>query len=576
MRVVLRTGRVRRVTGRPRYRQAVLDVAKVTIGRGADQLIQVPDARLALAHAWIEQRDGVLHLRVLVNEPVAVNGVAQTKGTLGRGDVLSLGGASLTVEDIRRDGVVMLRLDLSVEGVSAETPVADAKTLQETGLRAAPAAGMLVLGVLVLALLVPLLTSLNTPLRTNLRDGALVPSDALWQPGPLHPMHQSIGGNCNACHGTAFGRVTDQACRTCHPNTQHHVPVQSPARARFSGMHCADCHVEHAKPSRLVDTTSRSCVACHGDLHKLDPNTPLQNVTDFSTGHPDFALALLEPERVGGDLVWRTRMSPPGFRPRPEEHSNLKFSHQVHMDERGVKSPTGDQKLTCGDCHQTDASGRSMAPIRMQQHCARCHSLQFDEHDASTAVPHGDLKPVFTALEEHFSRMFLQQITPGNRQSDRRRPGGEQTVMTRDEQRRALEWTARQSLQAARELLEKRVCVECHTVTRLPGMSGFEQWRVEAAKITPSWMPRAQFNHAAHRSSTCISCHTGADLSRSSGDVLMPDIKQCRGCHGDSQKRTRLTSDCTMCHRLHLPGRGDLAKAADAGPGNSAAIAGVP
>ena len=51
--------------------------------------------------------------------------------------------------------------------------------------------------------------------------------------------------------------------------------------------------------------------------------------------------------------------------------------------------------------------------------------------------------------------------------------------MTRDEQRRALEWTTRQSLQAARELLEKRVCVECHTVTRLPGLTGFEQWRVE-------------------------------------------------------------------------------------------------
>jgi hypothetical protein len=579
MRVVLRTGRVRRITGRPRYRQAVLDVAKLTIGRGADQLIQIPDARLALAHALIEQRGGVLYLHMLVDEPVAVNGVPQTKGTLGRGDVLSLGGGRLTVEDIRRDGVVMLRLDLAVDGASAETLVAEAKTLRETGLRAAPASGMLVLGVLVLTLLVPLLTSLNTPLRTGLRGGALVPSDALWQPGPLHKAHQSIGGNCNACHGTAFGRVADQACSTCHPDTQHHVPIQSPARARFTSMHCADCHVEHAKPSRLVDTSSRSCVACHGDLRKLDPDTPLQNVTDFGSGHPDFSLALLEPERAGGDLVWRTRMSPPGFRPRPEERSNLKFSHQVHMDEHGIKSPTGDQKLTCGDCHQTDARGRSMVPIRMEQHCARCHSLQFDENDSSTVVPHphGDLKPVFTALEEHFSRMFLRQITPGMRQSDRRRPGGEQTVMTRDEQRRALEWTTRQSLQTARELMEKRVCVECHTVTRLPGVTGFGQWRVEAVKITSSWMPRAQFNHAAHRISTCISCHRGADQSRSSGDVLMPGIKQCRGCHGGSHERTQLASDCTMCHRLHLPGRGDIGVPAErADPVGNPSIAGVP
>jgi hypothetical protein len=577
MRVVLRTGRVGRVAGRPRYRQAVLNVPVLTIGRGADQLIQIPDARLAIAHATIEQRRGRLYLRVLVDEPVAVNERLQTKAVLRRGHVLSLGHARLTVEDIRQDGVVVLRLDLQTDDVSAEPPSPAAKTLQETGLRAAPASWTLVLGVLVLTLLLPLLTSWNTPLRASLRDGALVPSDALWQPGPLHAAHQSIGGNCNACHGAVFGRVADRACITCHPATQHHVPIDSPARARFAGIRCADCHVEHAKPSRLVDTGSRSCVVCHGDLRKLDPNTPLQNVTDFGSGHPDFSLALLEPERVGGDTVWRTRMSPSGFRPRPEEHSNLKFSHQVHMDERGIKSPTGDQKLACADCHQTDASGRSMAPIRMEQHCSRCHSLQFDENDSSTAVPHGDLKLMFTALEEHFSRMFLQQITTGGRSSDRRRPGGEQTVMTRDEQRRALEWTTRQSLQAARELLEKRVCVECHAVTRLPGQTGFEQWRVEDVKVTSSWMPRAQFNHAAHRSSDCVSCHTSADQSRSSGDVLMPDIKQCRSCHGGSHERARLASGCTMCHRLHLPGRGEIGDPAEhTGPAVTTFMAGVP
>jgi hypothetical protein len=594
MRVVLRIGRVGRVAGRPRYRQAVLNVAKLTIGRGADQLIQIPDARLRIAHAVIEPRDGGIHLRVLVDGPVAVNERPRTKAALKRGDVMSLGGGRLTVEDMRRDGVVVLRLDLAAEGVSAETPAPAATTLQETGLRAAPASWMLALGVLVLTLFVPLLTSWNTPLRASLRAGALVPSDALWQPGPLHTGHQSIGGNCNACHDAAFSRVTDQACISCHPATQHHVPIQSPARASFAGMRCADCHVEHAKPSRLVDTGSRSCVACHGDLRKLDPNTPLRNATDFGSDHPDFSLALLEPEGSGASLVWRTSMVPSGFRPKPEEKSNLKFSHQVHMDAHGIKSPSGDQKLTCGDCHQADAGGRSMAPIRMEQHCARCHSLQFDENDSSTAVPHGDLKAIFTALEEHFSRMFLQQGAPGARQSVRRRPGGEQAVLTQEEQRRALEWTTRQSQQAARELLEKRVCVECHTVTRLPGLTGFEQWRVEPVKITSSWMPRAQFNHAAHRSSTCSTCHRGADQSRSSSDVLMPDIKQCRDCHGGSRERARLASDCTMCHRLHLPGRGDLtaggtdlaappaaAPAAapavpPAAPAGTASIAGVP
>jgi c(7)-type cytochrome triheme protein len=124
----------------------------------------------------------------------------------------------------------------------------------------------------------------------------------------------------------------------------------------------------------------------------------------------------------------------------------------------------------------------------------------------------------------------------------------------------------------------------------LPGLTGFEQWRVEPVQITSSWMPRAQFNHAAHRSSTCMTCHRGADESRTSSDVLMPDIKQCRDCHRGSRDRLRLASDCTMCHRLHLPGRGDLTAggtdlaappaappaARPAAPAGTASIAGVP
>jgi hypothetical protein len=559
MRVVLRTVRVPRAAGEPRHRQTVFEVAAITIGRGADQLIQIPDTRLGLAHALIEQRDGALSLRALAGPPIPVNGQPQQRVALVRGDVLSLADARLRVDDVRADGVVVLRLDVPADVAADVSLGTEARSLKEAGVRAAPASWALCLSVLALTLLWPLMSALNTPLRAQLRDNRLVPSDALWQPGSLHTAHQSIGGDCNACHGAAFDRVADRACATCHPGTQHHVPQDSPARARFASMRCADCHVEHARPSRLLELGGASCVACHANLRKFDPQTSLQNVTDFDGGHPDFTLAMLEPE---SDLVWRTRMIPAGFRPKPEEHSNLKFSHQVHMDAHGVKSPDGDQVLVCSDCHRADASGRNMLPIRMQQHCARCHSLQYDENDATTAVPHGSVKLMVTALEEHFSRMFLRNSSAAARPSDRRRPGGEQAVMTQEEQRRALEWTTRQSLQAAHELLEKRVCVECHTVDAAPGVTGFERWHVEPVKLASSWMPRAQFNHAAHRSSTCVTCHDRADTSRSSSDVLMPQIKQCQTCHGGSHDVKRLASDCTMCHRLHLPGRGDFVSVA--------------
>ncbi len=556
MRVVLRSlVRDPRATRGHRIRQTVLDVPELSIGRGAEQLIQIADARMAVEHALIERKSDGFYVTALSPEGVMVNEVAQRKSVLRSGDVMSFAGRHLSVEDIRPDGVIVLRLGLPLEAAPGEAVAPAHQSLKDTGLRATGASWGLVFAVLAVTLLVPLLASLNTPLRAHLRAAPLLPSDALWQPGPLHTAHQPIGRDCNVCHSAAFNRVANESCAACHATTQHHVTADSPARALFAGMRCTACHVEHSTPSQLVDSGSGQCTGCHADLRKLDPQTPLQDASDFGSNHPGFSRAILEPAGSGNDTVWNTRIERSDFRPRTQEHSNLKFSHEVHLDKRGIKSPTGDQVLKCADCHQADASGRSMAPVRMEAHCVRCHSLRYDENDPASAVPHGALRPMFTALQEHFSRMFLAPAAHGS--SGRRRPGGEHAVLSRDEQRLALEWTERESLQAAHELLDKRVCVECHIVTHLAGASGFDQWRIEPVKLNLSWMPRAHFSHAAHRSSGCTSCHTAAERSRSSADVLLPDIGECRGCHGGSGDRARLASDCTMCHRLHLPGRGD-------------------
>jgi hypothetical protein len=557
MRVVLR----RRVddpkrAGPLRYRQTVLEVARIGIGRGADQLIQILDAEVAPAHALIEQHRGALRLRALTAAGIEVNGVLSRQCTLRRGDVLTLAGRHVTIEDLREDGVVVVRLGLPIKSAQPQEVAALAQSLNQTSLRAAPVSWLLVLGLLGLTFFAPLLASRDTPLRAPLRDTPLLPSDALWLPGPLDKAHQSIGGNCNACHGAAFQRVTDRACSVCHPGVQQHVPVTSPARATLARLHCRDCHLEHGRPSILIETNSSRCVGCHAHLNKVDPLLPLQNVTDFGTGHPGFTLALLEPPTDPAVLAWTTRFVEATVRPPPEEHSNLKFSHQVHLDPRGIKSPAGRAILKCVDCHRSDAGGEHMAPIRMEQHCGACHLLLFDEHDPTSKVPHGALPPLFTALEEHFSRMFLQPGVDTARVA-RRRPGGEAVILSQEEQRRALDWALNESERAAGELLERRVCVECHTVTRRRGVKGLEQWRVEPVKLTSRWMPRAEFSHAKHRSSACLDCHVNAATSQHSTDVLLPTIKECRECHGGALANSRLASDCTMCHRLHVPGRGD-------------------
>jgi hypothetical protein len=207
----------------------------------------------------------------------------------------------------------------------------------------------------------------------------------------------------------------------------------------------------------------------------------------------------------------------------------------------------------------------------MQAHCSRCHSLRFDEHDPATTVPHGDLQIVFTTLQAHFIREYLDSPEPPDRKEARaaRRPGGETEIMTRDEQRRARDWADRQSQLIASELIGKRVCIQCHGVTRDPAAAGPAQWRIEPVRVTQAWMPLAQFDHASHITTACTDCHLNARFSKLSSDVLMPSIRTCRQCHGGAADTAKLASDCGMCHRFHLPGRGLFdagARAAEGAP----------
>jgi hypothetical protein len=239
------------------------------------------------------------------------------------------------------------------------------------------------------------------------------------------------------------------------------------------------------------------------------------------------------------------------------ERSHLTFSHAQHLARKGIKGPDGDEVLQCANCHTPDASGRVMQPIQMEKHCSRCHSLRFDENDPATTVPHGDIDGVYRALIAHFSLRFLQ----GNVASPRtdpliRRPGGRATTLSREEQGRARDWAEKQSLLAARDLFERRVCVDCHEVTKMPERTGFQQWKVEPVKLTQTWMPRARFDHQAHKTTECVACHIRADVSKTSSDVLMPAIRECRTCHAGANSKEKLPSDCLMCHQFHLPGRG--------------------
>jgi len=84
------------------------------------------------------------------------------------------------------------------------------------------------------------------------------------------------------------------------------------------------------------------------------------SVNAFDTDHPPFGW-------------WRAgALKDPGA---------LRFNHQTHLCLngkvlRGIDGPLGQlKKQECGFCHQPDANGGRMAPVRYDKHCALCHPL---------------------------------------------------------------------------------------------------------------------------------------------------------------------------------------------------------
>lgn len=548
--------------GASEARGLLIHARKLTIGRAPNQHLQLTCPGVEHRHAVVMTNSlGGLRVAPVSGRAILVNGRREIRARrVSAGDVIEIGAAKLTVHPSRSRRAVILEV---------QEPESDEEAVDErqgeaasSGPRMSPWSWALSLGFALLFLLLPLSGVVMPGIQEPLRETPLLPSDGLWSPGPLHTAHQSIGTKCEACHARPFEPVRDQECFVCHAVVAHHVDIHSNDVALFRDEQCTDCHREHKQPATLVQRDPRVCTDCHADLKRRKPNTSVEDVTDFGSDHPEFRVTVLAsrpaPDNDEG-LSWRSvrldRNDPEHF----IEHSHLKFSHAQHLDPKGVKSPTGERVLSCQDCHKPNASGRDMQPIRMETHCSGCHSLRFDEHDPTSGVPHGDLPGMYKTLREHFSRAYLiQTSTVGSYTGDRRlrRPGGEQRALSESEQRRARDWVDSQSLKIARELLEKRVCADCHEVTRMPDRTGLEQWQVQPVQLTSSWMPRARFDHAAHISETCVSCHAGAPKSKRATDILLPDIARCRECHGGASSSAKVASDCLMCHPFHVPSRG--------------------
>jgi predicted CXXCH cytochrome family protein len=515
------------------------DGEEVTLGRATDQVVQLKDRRVALAHARIILRNGRPVLISRVPGGVLVNGTLQREARLNAGDAVTIGSNLLRILE-PRDGCDLafsfeLDAEARVDEVAASLPRLRLADL-ELGRRRWSWA--LFLGVLAVALVIPAAGVRSPALQASLRS-SLLPDDGSWSPGPVSRVHETVGTRCEACHAQPFRRVQNGACLECHAGNVHeHIGVAAVTDRRvlaakrsvaaLTEVRCASCHQEHEEPATLVRDDPAVCTSCHRDLLAVAPWTRTDpRVTDFAAGHPDFR--------------------------RPEEdRSGLKFPHALHLAEEGIRSPDGDTVLGCNDCHVPEPDGARFRPLRMERDCGGCHLLDFDPADPKRVVPHGDAAAVSDFLVDYYSRRYLENFTdPLAARAVARRPAPRPTAADRE---RLLGVARDRAGRVLRDLFERRSCAQCHEVARESGTT--ERWTVAPVKLRSAWLPGARFSHAAHSTALtrCSTCHE-AVASKDSTDVLLPGIDTCRDCHAGGDARAtppdHITSTCTLCHGFH-------------------------
>ncbi len=546
----------------------------ISIGRGAQCQVHLPDPRVALHHALITVSESGATIEA---EPgrIQVNGRPVDGTRLAVGDRIEVGPYLVEVE-LPPAGVTLAMSVTLVSPLAASAGEHHRYLLRPPRLSKRRLSYIGFFGTLLLCLLVPVSLDLLgysasiivKSMSDNTKNMVHTVADKFlqsWNPGPVAQGHQPFGADCRACHQFSFVQIRDQACLSCHKKIKEHVPAAELSGAQghaFRDIQCTHCHRDHTG-MQMTTSGQEICADCHRDVKSVAADAKSGKTTDFRTDHPEFRLSILDARKP--DAIQRVRQGKPTS-PDMVEHSNLKFNHKLHLDPGGVRDPEGKRDirgtrdaegqrtvLKCSDCHKPNEDGRLMAPVSMELHCQRCHSLAFEPKVTDRQVVHGDEPKIATMLREFYARLVLGDVPPGvNPPADlpRMRPGA---VLTYQDRQRALQIADQKANQVLRELfVTRKVCSTCHEVSSMEDGVG---WKVARVRITEAWMPGAIFSHAKHVTEKCTVCHNVSE-SKDSKDIAMPDITKCRECHvGAAPVAGKVTSDCATCHKFH-DGRG--------------------
>ena len=183
--------------------QSTFDGSVATIGRGTDQVIQIADRRLPLAHSKLSVASGKLSLSASGEHRFSVNDQLSKKSVLNAGDEVDISGHTLRVLPGEGDAEFVVEVELSAEQVES---LRDRFTtrLKHVGLPERGISWVLFVLIISVGLGIPGVGFyMGGDTMEVLRDGPL-PDDGVWLTGKLHQSHAYMGDDCSYCHAEAF------------------------------------------------------------------------------------------------------------------------------------------------------------------------------------------------------------------------------------------------------------------------------------------------------------------------------------------------------------------------------------
>ena len=528
----------------------IVDKQSISIGRATDQDIFLADTGVSFNHARINLLpDGTVSVSSVSRLGFYIEGNLVQNCLIRQSGELLIGVFSIRIRiNRKRTAVDIVVQRIAQDIVEVESGHMKPTLLEQTWLSKRAMSWTAFIVMLLLFLGLPLAEFYDHRAEQVIEDMGL-PGDELWLSGEISAPHRHFANDCNQCHREPFVLVPNQACLDCHTDITEHADPDWLDLPAFRESRCESCHKEHSGTSNLILTAQSLCSDCHDSLSMLSGN--VHDISDFGIDHVEFRPTVMTRGDLGRDdpKAWkRISLDDPGI----YHETGLIFPHDVHLVEEGVDGPLGNQVMVCDDCHVSDASGYYMIPISMEDHCQSCHRLEFDPGDIKRELPHSDLPNLRKMLNEFYSLAALRGGIEDEDAPDllrgRQRPG---KSLTREEQEVALKWALEKAEFVAEEVVEFRSCNLCHKVERDPGSE--EGWHIPEVNTGQSrWLPKGDFDHASHRSTSCESCHD-AGVSTRSEDVLLPKIAVCRECHGGEQSDNLLQSGCIECHAFHQP-----------------------